>query len=222
MFDVFVIEDVDWEPTSVEIFLRNYVAGIPGADTPFRVKSVLGMVGAIQSYVISASPYTGGLQSIRQMFIAGHGSAGEQSVGAGDASDPTGAKVLKGLPSGKLMGQAALCMPILLPYFAPNAVITLGGCEAASGPKGDFLLKAMSATLGGIAVQGGTSNQCSFKGPSGSVKRCTNGVVKNLGSCATWPGPTAAGPAPVTGVGAVTSAGVTAVTSGGVSAVGSR
>jgi hypothetical protein len=215
MLKLFVIEDVSGEPTCVEEWLRNHVAGIPGADHPIRVESVAGMVAVLLGQAMAVGGNTGPAGTIQTLFIAGHGSAGEQSVGIGDATDNTGAKVLKGLPNGRLMGLAASQLPAITPLFASNAVVTLGGCEVGSGPKGDFLLKAVSAALGGIAVQAATASQCSFMGPSGSVKRCVNGVVTNLGKLSAWPGPVVAAPgaAPVGGIGAVTSGGVGAVAS---------
>ena len=59
------------------------------------------------------------------------------------------------------------------------------------------------------------AQQYSFTGPSGNVKRCTNGVVTNLGKLSAWPGPvvTAPGAAAVGGAGVVTSGGVGAVAS---------
>jgi hypothetical protein len=125
------------------------------------------------------------------LFIAGHGSAGEQSVGIGDAADNTGVKVLKGLPNGRLMGLEARQLPAIAPLVAPNAVVTLGGCEVGSGPKGDLLLEAVTVAQDGIAVQAATASRCSLMGPSGNVKRCVNGVVTNLGKLSARPGPAA-------------------------------
>jgi hypothetical protein len=58
MLKLFVIEDVAGEPTSVEEFLRNHIAGIPGADHPIRVTSVfvssLGKLPAWPGPVVAA------------------------------------------------------------------------------------------------------------------------------------------------------------------------
>jgi hypothetical protein len=47
MLKLFVIGDVSGDPTCVEEWLRNHVAGIPGPDHPIRVTSVAGMVAAL-------------------------------------------------------------------------------------------------------------------------------------------------------------------------------
>jgi hypothetical protein len=112
-------------------------------------------------------------------------------------------------------GLAASQLPAIAPRVAPNAVVTLGGCEVGSGPKGDFLLKAVSVALDGIAVQAAPASQCSFMGPSGNVKRCVNGVVTSLGELSAWPGPAA----PAFGGTASGAGGVSFVSSGSVDAV---
>ena len=215
MLDLFAIEDVPWEATSPEVGLRNHILGIPGAGQPIKVTSISQMVAGVLGRVLISYGGTGPAGTIQRLFIAGHGSPGHQSVGIGEGSDPTGNKELIGLGNGKLASQATGQLVSLASYFASNAVVTLGGCEAADTPKGDFLLKAISLALGGIDVQGATGKQWSFMGPSGMVKRCTNGVVRNLGSLSSWPGPS-----PLTG-GPVGGGGVAAVGSG-IAAVGSR
>src|SRR5438067_1661600 len=121
VLDLFVIEDVAYEATGLEEGLRNHIAGIPGADTPIRVKSVGQMVGLLLARAMAADevPFTGPAGRIRRLFIAGHGGAGEQAVGIGKDTDNTGAKVLKATGGAKLAGAAAAMLPQIAFLFAP-------------------------------------------------------------------------------------------------------
>src|SRR5262249_17963492 len=104
--------------------------------------------------------------------IVGHASAGSQSVGAGQSSDRTGAKVLEvQMGTGKLLGAAEAQLLRLRGNFAAEAILTLGGCEGAQGPQGKALLKRIS-TLLGVAVQGSEHEQNPLPGMEGNVVRC--------------------------------------------------
>jgi hypothetical protein len=110
---------------------------------------------------------------IRTLEIVGHAAPGSQSVGAGQASDRTGAKVLEiRMATGTLLGDAETQLLRLRGKFAPEAVITLGGCEVAQGPQGKALLQRISTLLGNIAVQGSEHEQNPLPGMEGNVIRC--------------------------------------------------
>jgi hypothetical protein len=190
MTDLLVVEDVPWEISSA---WAHWLAGIPGSDTPIHVTSVASMVNQVWLRVTGGQP-PHGFGTLQRLFISGHGSPGEQSVGIGDKTDPTGTKCLRTAPGGTILrGGATALLAMWAPLFAPNAVVTLGGCEVADTIKGNQLLLALSAAMGGVAVQGGTGKQVTcVPWLRGSVKRACRGAVVNLGS-SSWdiPGPAA-------------------------------
>jgi len=114
-----------------------------------------------------------GSNQIRHLEIVGHAAPGDQSVGAGQAVDLTGNKSLTlDTSTGKLYGKAEEQLLRLSSKFAPEAVITLGGCEVAKGEKGKALLKRISVLLGNVRVQGSEHTQYAKDGMEGTVIRC--------------------------------------------------
>jgi hypothetical protein len=132
-----------------------------------------------------------GSRFIQNMLIAGHGSPGYQSVGAGTAVDTSGSKSLcVDAATGKLAGPADQQLRRLAPRFCRDAIITLGGCQVGKGTQGETLLKAVSNCFGGLPVQAGTANQRPFlPGMEGDVIRCTSTSCGNLGGGSWWASP---------------------------------
>jgi hypothetical protein len=197
MAGLLVVEDAPGELITSAPFYR--LAGIAGADDPIYVKSVPEMVSKLWSRamgIYNPQLRVPGIGVIDTLFIGGHGSSGDQSVGSGSGSDLTGTKCLRG-GGGTLGGVAASVLPALTPLFSPGAVVTLGGCEVADGVKGRNLLMAVSKALGGIVVQGATGYQFTMLGHlRGDVWRARGGSVQNLGEWASIPGSTATPPKP--------------------------
>jgi hypothetical protein len=73
---------------------------------------------------------------------------------------------------GKLVGDAETQLARLRGRFAPEAVVTLGGCEVAKGDKGKALLRRISTVLGNVRVEGGDAEQNALPGMEGNVVRC--------------------------------------------------
>ncbi len=126
-----------------------------------------------------------GSQRLERLIISGHSRPGWQSVGCGQHEDTTGDRSLQpGSAPGKLEGAAALAMPKLAGHFTNNGVVILAGCKVAGeetrsyggasySVDGKDLLRRVSRALGGIAVEGGTSNQNALSPiPFGKVIRC--------------------------------------------------
>jgi hypothetical protein len=127
-----------------------------------------------------------GAAKIRSLYVVGHASPGNQSVGAGKIADATGMRSLVLDPAtGKLAGAGEGELARLRGRFAPKAVVTLGGCEVAKGPGGIALLRRISAVLGDVRVQGGDRLQRLLPGMEGNVIRCL-GAVCWVQSAAWW------------------------------------
>jgi hypothetical protein len=114
-----------------------------------------------------------GSKQIKHLYIIGHAAPGDQSVGAGQSVDPSGDKALTiDTGTGQLVGRAETELLRLSGKFAPEAVITLGGCNVAKGEQGKALLKRISKLLGNVRVQGSDSTQRPLPGMEGNVIRC--------------------------------------------------
>ena len=112
-------------------------------------------------------------KKIQHLYVIGHAAPGDQSVGAGQAVDTTGQKALTiDEGKGKLFGDAETHLARLRGKFAPEAVVTLGGCEVAKGEKGKALLRRISTVLGNVRVEGGDTLQNALPGMEGNVIRC--------------------------------------------------
>jgi len=83
--------------------------------------------------------------------------------------------------TGTLANGAELDLARLAPQLAPNARVSLGGCNVAAPPGGQALLIRISTALGGITVEGGMWKQTSFfPGYEGPVVRCTGNSCTNI------------------------------------------
>lgn len=110
---------------------------------------------------------------IRRLCIIGHGSPGCQSVGCGMRWDWTGRRaLLVDKTNRQLVGEAATELARLAGKFAPEAIVTLGGCEVARGSYGKALLRGVSRALGGVIVQASEAMQTPVWALKGTVIRC--------------------------------------------------
>jgi len=128
-----------------------------------------------------------GTDKIERLIIYGHAESGMQAVGCGTNFDTTRSDCdfLKLTPgTGILRNGAEAELARLKPQLAPDARVSLGGCEVAAPPDGESLLKRISTVLGGVTVEGGLWLQTSlWPGYEGPVVRCT------ANSCTTMRGP---------------------------------
>jgi hypothetical protein len=110
---------------------------------------------------------------IGHLTIIGHGSGGNQSVGDGQKFDPTGNRSLTiDVNTGALVGGAETDLVRLAGKFAPEAIVTLRGCNVALGDFGKMLLKRVSNLLGGVTVEGSEDLQYAGWSLEGTVIRC--------------------------------------------------
>lgn len=112
-----------------------------------------------------------GGKRIRRLEIHGHGSPGNQSIGAGKKVDPTGKKELSLNGQNQLAGTAAQELNRLAQRLAPDAVVFLGGCEVGKGEKGQRLLWAVSQALGDVTVEASLNRTHLFSQDGGAVLR---------------------------------------------------
>jgi hypothetical protein len=121
---------------------------------------------------------------IANMFIAGHGAPGYQSVGSGANWETTGTKSLQvDSSTGLLMGSAGKSLNRLIDKFTSDAIVTLGGGRVAGSPGGPPMLQAVSRAIGGIPVQGGVDTQRPLvPGMEGHIIRCTPTTVTDVGT----------------------------------------
>jgi hypothetical protein len=126
-----------------------------------------------------------GDNSMRSLFIGGHGSPGYQALGCGPNHDSTGDLSLQlNSSTGRLKGNSEHHLSRLSRKFSHDAVVTLGGCQTGRGTAGENLLKELSRVLG-VPVEAGTANQRPFvPGMEGSVTRCNSSTCTSLPS--TW------------------------------------
>jgi hypothetical protein len=115
---------------------------------------------------------------IKALVIFGHGKPGIQGVGCGrdlDA-DPDGVMSLRvDTVSGHLVGDGKK-LRRFRGHFTHHAVVVLSGCKSGQGEQGEALLKAVSHTLGGVAVEAGTQDQYPLHpGVEGLCIRCEKG-----------------------------------------------
>ena len=127
-----------------------------------------------------------GGDKISRLIIYGHGASGVQSVGCGTigkaATSKTDNLFMVSLIDGKLKNNVETPLAQLIPHLAPDALLSLGGCQVGSSPDGEGLLKRLSAVLG-IACEAGMWNQMPmFPGYEGPVVSCKGSV------CITQPG----------------------------------
>jgi hypothetical protein len=108
------------------------------------------------------------------LVILGHGFSGWQSIGCGQALDPTDTKHFSvDSTTGKLAGTAEAELKRLKPILSSNSIIYLAGCETGKVPDGELLLKTISTVLGGVAVEAAINVQSTMPGYEGPVCRCT-------------------------------------------------
>jgi len=128
-----------------------------------------------------------GSDKIERLILYGHAFHGAQAVGCGPAinlKSTTNDFLAVSASTGTLTNGAEHDLARLVPQLAPNARVSLGGCNIAAPPDGQALLIRISTALGGITVEGGTWTQTSlFPGYEGPVVRCTGN------SCTTIYGP---------------------------------
>ncbi len=149
-------------------------------DSLFTINEIL--VVSVSDMVNKIETRLGRGRKIQNLFIGGHGAPGYQSVGAGSGWDTTGAFSLQvDSSNGLLLGTAEAQMNRLGRNFAPNAIVTLGGCQVG---RDTILLKAVSKSLGSVPVQAGTANQRPLvPGMEGAVIRCTStSTCTNMGT----------------------------------------
>jgi len=151
-------------------------------DSLFTVGDIT--VVSVQDMVDKVLRRVGG-NSIRSLFIGGHGSPGYQSIGCGPTRESTGDLSLQlDSATGRLKGNSEHHLGRLSRKFSHTAVVTLGGCRTGNGTAGENLLKELSRILG-VPVEAGTANQRPFfPGMEGSVTRCTSSSCETLPS--TW------------------------------------
>ncbi len=127
-----------------------------------------------------------GSDTISRLVLYGHAKSGVQAVGSGHVINFNNRPVdsLSVSPvDGKLRNGAEQELARLVPSFAPDARVSLGGCEVGAPPDGEALLKRMSVVLG-VTVEAGLWNQRpAFPGYEGPIVRCTGN------SCITMTGP---------------------------------
>jgi hypothetical protein len=128
---------------------------------------------------------------IENLFIAGHGCSGYQSIGAERDYDDTGSVSLQyDDTTGQLRGAAGSQLAKLAPLFSRSAIVTLGGCQVASDPDGPDLLRAVSQALGGIYVQGGKDTQRPLlPGMEGPILRCNPNACTIVSKGLWWGSP---------------------------------
>jgi hypothetical protein len=113
-------------------------------------------------------------QPIRRLTLIGHGGPGCQSVGCGTYYDWMGRRCLLVEPTTWLLvGEAEAELARLAGKFAPEAIVTLAGCNVAKGAYGRGLLRRISKVLGGVTVQGSEGEQIPILWVlKGTVIRC--------------------------------------------------
>lgn len=126
-----------------------------------------------------------GSDKISRLVLYGHAKSGVQAVGSGHVinfnNKPVDALGVSPV-DGTLRNGAEQELARLVPSLAPDARISLGGCEVGAPPDGETLLKRLSVVLG-VTVEAGLWNQRpAFPGYEGPVVRCTRN------SCVTMTG----------------------------------
>jgi hypothetical protein len=172
--------------------MKKYIYVIDGnsdavdwLDSLFTVGDIL--VVSVQDMVDKVIARVGS-NTIRNLFIGGHGYSGWQAVGCGPRGDSSGDLSLQiDSATGRMKGtNTEHHLSRLRSKFSSDGVVTLGGCQTGRGADGKALLLELSRILG-VPVEAGTANQRPFvPGMEGSVKRCTasSGVCTSLPS--TW------------------------------------
>lgn len=127
-----------------------------------------------------------GSDKISRLVLYGHAKSGVQAVGSGHVinfnNNPVDFLAVSPV-DGKLRNGAEQELTRLVPSLAPDARVSLGGCEVGLPPDGETLLKRMSVVLG-VTVEAGLWNQRPlFPGYEGPLVRCTGN------SCITMTGP---------------------------------
>lgn len=137
---------------------------------PIIVNSVQDMVHKVIRRV--------GRDVLANLYIAGHGFPGYQSVGFSDPQNPDRSD-LSGAYSiyfdegvRQLYGDADRHLVLLRPLFRRSSIVTLGACNVAAESIGRQLLSHLSRLWGGISVQGSTEMQDALPGMEGDVIRC--------------------------------------------------
>jgi hypothetical protein len=143
----------------------DWVGKFTGVFHPDAI-SINGVIEMVDR-IISKANEEGGQKTIFRLNIIGHGTAGIQSVGGGPA-----------IKEGKyldvdVLRQHSHILGRLRPYFRVDAVVTLHGCQVASGEKGSLFLQQFSLIVG-VPVQAGERTQRPLiPGMEGPIKRCT-------------------------------------------------
>ena len=160
----------------------SYASAWVAPYTPFysmatvQVTSVPDMV----TKVLAAA----GSDKIERLVLYGHAASGAQAVGCGEVINlrsKTNDFLAVSQATGTLANGAELDLARLAPQLAPNARVSLGGCNVAAPPGGQALLIRISTALGGITVEGGMWKQTSFfPGYEGPVVRCTGNSCTNI------------------------------------------
>ncbi|MBN2361335.1 MAG: DUF4347 domain-containing protein [Deltaproteobacteria bacterium] len=126
---------------------------------------VMDLTRALQSGEVSADSLEGMVDAIiakadghpiQDLQITGHGLPGDQNIAEGvNLTSP-------------LTDEQRAQLDRLTPYLAPDAKVTLNGCEVGAGPKGEALLTEL-ADLWDKPVQAGTAYQRVFPGIEGTT-----------------------------------------------------
>ncbi|SRR5579872_2638 len=166
---------------NIEVIDRNEGIGLLIVDTlvdmnflpPLWVTSVQDMVNKVKGIL--------GSQKMDNFYILGHGGSGYQAVGAGTHHDGTGNLSLQLGSDGELVGDGRALLPGLRPYLSDSCVVTLGGCQVATGTAGPALLAKVSQALGNVPVRAGADDQGPRPGLQGNITTCRGAV------CSTGP-----------------------------------
>jgi hypothetical protein len=153
-------------------------SGAWGQGENFFVVSVFHFVYT----ALSVSQQRGGAK-YKRIAVNGHGTPGWQGLGCGEASDATGTLSLSVDDNGVLRGNAFGYLFALRDCFVDDAIVTLRGCEVASGVGGKKLLRALAMAMN-VSVTGSDATQHHWwpfregrlwmAGPDGSIT-CISG-----------------------------------------------
>lgn len=150
--------------------IDNNGGAVDWLDSLFTIGDVL--IVSVQDMVDKVISRLGS-NTMRSLFVGGHGSSGYQATGGGASWDSSGNLSLQLDTNGKMKGSnTEHHLGRLRSKFSSDAVVTLGGCQTGSGEAGKALLMELSRIFG-VPVEAGTANQRPFvPGMEGSVTRC--------------------------------------------------
>jgi hypothetical protein len=155
--------------------VNRFAGQLPSNFGKMETVTVYSVKDMVEKTILAA-----GADKIKHLTILGHAASGTQCVGCGSIGNvkiKTGEDFLSvSLVDGKLYNRTEDYLAKLVPKFAFDGIVSLGGCQVAAPPDGDTLLRRVSEVLK-VPVEGGVDNQRPlFPGYEGNVVRCNGNL----------------------------------------------